>query len=39
MPTGASGHIALTESYMDRIAAFKMADRARRPWAAPAEPQ
>jgi 3-isopropylmalate/(R)-2-methylmalate dehydratase small subunit len=32
-------NIALTESYMDRIAAFKMADRARRPWAAPAEPQ
>ena len=32
-------NIALTESYMDRIAAFKMAARARRPWAAPAEPQ
>jgi 3-isopropylmalate/(R)-2-methylmalate dehydratase small subunit len=32
-------NIALTESYMDKIAAFKMADRARRPWAAPAEPE
>jgi len=32
-------NIALTESYMDRIAAFKMADRARRPWATPAEPE
>ena len=30
-------NIALTESYMDKIAAFKIADRARRPWAAPAE--
>jgi 3-isopropylmalate/(R)-2-methylmalate dehydratase small subunit len=29
--------IALTESYRDRIAAFKAADRARRPWAVPAE--
>jgi 3-isopropylmalate/(R)-2-methylmalate dehydratase small subunit len=28
-------NIALTESYIDKIAAFKMADRARRPWAAP----
>ena len=28
--------IALTESYRDRIAAFKAADRARRPWASPA---
>src|SRR5215475_10403534 len=26
-------NIALTESYVDRIAAFKSADRARRPWA------
>jgi 3-isopropylmalate/(R)-2-methylmalate dehydratase small subunit len=32
-------NIALTESYMDKIAAFKLADRARRPWAAPAEPE
>src|SRR5262245_49328641 len=32
-------NIALTESYMDKIAAFKVADRARRPWAAPAEPR
>ena len=32
-------NIALTESYMDKIAAFKMADRARRPWAIPAEPE
>ncbi len=32
-------NIALTESYLDRIAAFKRADRARRPWAIPAEPQ
>jgi 3-isopropylmalate/(R)-2-methylmalate dehydratase small subunit len=31
-------NIALTESYIDQIAAFKMADRARRPWAAPAKP-
>jgi 3-isopropylmalate/(R)-2-methylmalate dehydratase small subunit len=28
--------IALTESYRDRIAAFRTADRARRPWAVPA---
>ena len=28
---------SLTRSYIDKIAAFKMADRARRPWAAPAE--
>ena len=28
--------IALTESYRDRIAAFKADDRARRPWASPA---
>ena len=28
--------IALTESYRDRIASFKAADRARRPWASPA---
>ena len=28
--------IALTESYRDRIASFKAADRARRPWANPA---
>ena len=26
-------NIALTESYLDKIAAFKVADRARRPWA------
>jgi 3-isopropylmalate/(R)-2-methylmalate dehydratase small subunit len=32
-------NIALTESYMDKIAAFKVADRARRAWAAPAEPE
>jgi 3-isopropylmalate/(R)-2-methylmalate dehydratase small subunit len=32
-------NMALTESYIDQIAAFKMADRARRPWAAPAKPQ
>jgi 3-isopropylmalate/(R)-2-methylmalate dehydratase small subunit len=32
-------NIALTESYMDKIAAFKLADRARRPWATPADPQ
>jgi 3-isopropylmalate/(R)-2-methylmalate dehydratase small subunit len=32
-------NIALTESYMDKIAAFKAADRARRPWAMPAEPE
>ena len=28
--------IALTESYRDRIASFKAADRTRRPWASPA---
>ncbi len=28
--------IALTESYRDRIGSFKVADRARRPWASPA---
>ena len=27
--------IALTESYRDRIAAFKTDDRAKRPWAIP----
>ena len=32
-------NIAMTESYMDKIAAFKIADRARRPWAAPAKPE
>jgi 3-isopropylmalate/(R)-2-methylmalate dehydratase small subunit len=32
-------NIALTESYMDKIVAFKTADRARRPWATPAEPE
>jgi len=32
-------NIALTESYMGEIAAFKMADRARRPWATPAQPE
>jgi len=32
-------NIALTESYMDKIAAFKLADRARRPWATPAQPE
>jgi 3-isopropylmalate/(R)-2-methylmalate dehydratase small subunit len=32
-------NIALTESYTDKIAAFKTADRARRPWATPAEPE
>ena len=32
-------NIALTESYMDKIAAFKVADRARRPWAAPTGPE
>src|SRR5262245_30639669 len=31
-------NIDLTESYSDKIAAFKTADRARRPWAMPAEP-
>jgi 3-isopropylmalate/(R)-2-methylmalate dehydratase small subunit len=30
-------NIALTESYTGEIAAFKMADRARRPWATPAQ--
>jgi 3-isopropylmalate/(R)-2-methylmalate dehydratase small subunit len=30
--------IALTESYRDQVAAFKAADRARRPWAVPARP-
>jgi 3-isopropylmalate/(R)-2-methylmalate dehydratase small subunit len=28
-------NIALTESYIDKIRAFKIADRARRPWATP----
>jgi 3-isopropylmalate/(R)-2-methylmalate dehydratase small subunit len=32
-------NIALTESYIDQIAAFKMADRVRRPWAAPGKPE
>jgi 3-isopropylmalate/(R)-2-methylmalate dehydratase small subunit len=32
-------NIALTASYMGEIAAFKMADRARRPWATPAQPE
>jgi 3-isopropylmalate/(R)-2-methylmalate dehydratase small subunit len=32
-------NIALTDSYMGEIAAFKMADRARRPWATPAQPE
>jgi len=32
-------NIALTESYMDDTAAFKLADRARRPWATPAGPE
>jgi 3-isopropylmalate/(R)-2-methylmalate dehydratase small subunit len=31
-------NIALTESYIDQIAAFKTADRVRRPWATPAKP-
>jgi 3-isopropylmalate/(R)-2-methylmalate dehydratase small subunit len=31
--------IALTESYMNKIAAFKISDHARRPWATPAEPE
>jgi 3-isopropylmalate/(R)-2-methylmalate dehydratase small subunit len=31
--------VALTESYKDKIAAFKAADRARRPWATPAKPE
>jgi 3-isopropylmalate/(R)-2-methylmalate dehydratase small subunit len=30
-------NIALTESYVDKIAAFKVADRARRPWARPSQ--
>ena len=30
--------VAMTESYMSEIAAFKTADRARRPWARPAKP-
>jgi 3-isopropylmalate/(R)-2-methylmalate dehydratase small subunit len=30
--------ITLTESYRDRIAAFKAGDRARRPWAVPTNP-
>jgi 3-isopropylmalate/(R)-2-methylmalate dehydratase small subunit len=30
--------VAMTESYMREIAAFKTADRARRPWTRPAEP-
>ena len=30
-------NIALTESYVDKIAAFKAADRARRPWARPSQ--
>jgi 3-isopropylmalate/(R)-2-methylmalate dehydratase small subunit len=30
-------NIALTESYVDKIAAFKAADRARRPWAGPSQ--
>lgn len=32
-------NIALTESYIDKIVAFKIADRVRRPWAAPAQPE
>ena len=31
--------VAMTESYMRAIAAFNTADRARRPWARPAEPR
>ena len=31
--------VAMTESYMNEIAAFKAADRAHRPWARPAEPR
>ena len=31
--------VAMTESYMSAIAAFKAADRTRRPWARPAEPR
>jgi len=30
-------NIALTESYVDKIAAFKAADRAQRPWARPSQ--
>ena len=30
--------IALTESYRDRISAFKASDQRRRPWAAPVRP-
>jgi 3-isopropylmalate/(R)-2-methylmalate dehydratase small subunit len=30
-------NIALTESYIDKIAAFKVSDRTRRPWAAPSQ--
>jgi 3-isopropylmalate/(R)-2-methylmalate dehydratase small subunit len=30
--------VAMTESYVSEIAAFKAADRARRPWARPAKP-
>jgi 3-isopropylmalate/(R)-2-methylmalate dehydratase small subunit len=30
-------NIALTESYIDKIAAFKVFDRTRRPWAAPSQ--
>jgi len=32
-------NIALTGSYIDKIAAFRRADCARRPWAAPAKPE
>jgi 3-isopropylmalate/(R)-2-methylmalate dehydratase small subunit len=31
--------VAMTESFMGEIAAFKTADRARRPWARPVEPR
>jgi 3-isopropylmalate/(R)-2-methylmalate dehydratase small subunit len=31
--------VAMTQSYMGEIAAFKTADRTRRPWARPAEPR
>jgi 3-isopropylmalate/(R)-2-methylmalate dehydratase small subunit len=31
--------VAMTQSYMGEIAAFKTTDRARRPWARPAEPR
>jgi 3-isopropylmalate/(R)-2-methylmalate dehydratase small subunit len=30
-------NVTLTESYRDKIAAFKAADRGRRPWAAPSQ--